>query len=236
MKRTLLLIGGVAVFVIGSKLLIENVLGVDLEPWLQSWLTHAGAGSAAIVIGLLASDILLPVPSSLVMILSGVAFGVVWGSVVALIGSIGGEWLGFEIVRKYGRRASARIVGDEEIEKLARVFARHGAVAVVVTRALPVVMETMSVVAGLSRMPRGTFLAASFIGTLPIVVVYAYAGAVSRQTGSLVPAIVILLAVAGFGWVIYRARLADVSSPSSSSGPLRGSHRESPPPSADFRS
>jgi uncharacterized membrane protein YdjX (TVP38/TMEM64 family) len=236
MKRTLILIAAVAAFVIGSKLLIENVLGVDLEPWLQSWVTHAGAGSAAIVIGLLASDILLPVPSSLVMILSGVAFGVWWGSLVALVGSIGGEWLGFEIVRRYGRRASARLVGDDEIERLARVFARHGAVAVVVTRALPVVMETMSVVAGLSRMSRKTFLLASLVGTVPIVVVYAYAGAVSRQTGSLVPAIVILLAVAGFGWVMYRARLVDASSPASSSEPLRGSHRGSPPPSADFRS
>ena len=236
MKRTSILIAAVAGFVIGSKLLLENVLGIDIEPWLESWVTHAGAGSAALVIGLLASDILLPIPSSLVMILSGVAFGVLWGSVVALVGSIGGEWLGFEVVRRYGRRASARIVGDDEIERLARVFARHGAAAVVVTRALPVVMETMSVVAGLSRMSRGTFLAASLIGTLPIVIVYAYAGAVSRQTGSLVPAIVIVLAVAGFGWVVYRARLADASSPASSSEPSRGSHRGSPPPSADFRS
>ena len=221
MKRTFILIGGVAAFVIVSKLLIENVLGVNLEPWLQSFVTDAGAGSAAVVIGLLASDILLPIPSSLVMILSGVAFGVVWGSAIALVGSIGGEWLGFEIVRKYGRRASTRLVGDEEVERLARVFARHGAVAVVVTRALPVVMETMSIVAGLSRMSRGTFLLSSLIGTLPIVVVYAYAGAVSRQTGSLVPAIVIVVAVAGFGWVIYRARLADASSPASSSAALR---------------
>lgn len=221
MKRTLLLIGGVAAFVIISKLLVENVLGADLEPWLQSFVTHAGVGSAAVVIALLASDILLPIPSSLVMILSGVAFGVLWGSVIALVGSIGGEWLGFEIVRKYGRRASARLVGDDEVERLARVFARHGAVAVIVTRALPVVMETMSIVAGLSRMRRSTFLLSSLIGTLPIVVVYAYAGAVSRQTGSLVPAIVIALAVGGLGWVIYRARLSDASSPASSSAALR---------------
>ena len=84
------------------------------------------------------------------MVLSGAAFGVLWGSVISLVGSIGGEWLGFELVRRYGRRASARIVGDDEIQRLERMFARHGAVAVVVTRALPVVMETMSVVAGLS--------------------------------------------------------------------------------------
>ena len=85
----------------------------------------------------------------------------------------------------------------------------HGAAAVAVTRALPVVMETMSVVAGLSTMRRGTFLLASAIGTAPIVVVYAYAGAMSRETGSLVPAIVILIAVAAAGWVWYRASFGE---------------------------
>ena len=141
------------------------------------------------------------------LVLSGAAFGVLWGSMFSLVGSIGGEWLGFELVRRYGRRASSKIVGEEELERLGRVFARHGMSVVVVTRALPVVMETMSVAAGLSTMSRSSFLRASLIGTVPIVVVYAYAGAVSRQTGSLLPAIIMLIAVAAFGWVLYRARI-----------------------------
>src|SRR5258705_10589861 len=111
MKRTWILIAAVAGFVIGSKLLVENILGVDLQPWLQSWFTHAGAGSAAIVIGLLASDILLPVPSSLVMILSGVGFGVFWGSIVRLLGPIGGGGVGLEGGRTHGRPASRPLVG-----------------------------------------------------------------------------------------------------------------------------
>jgi uncharacterized membrane protein YdjX (TVP38/TMEM64 family) len=208
-KRTAILIASVAGAIIASKILLENVLGIRLEPLLESWIVHAGAGSAATVIALLAADLFLPIPSSLVMVLSGAAFGVVWGALIALAGSVGGEWLGFELVRRYGRRASRKIVGDEEIDRLARVFARHGAAAVAVTRALPVVMETMSVVAGLSTMTRRTFLTASLLGTAPIVFVYAYAGAVSRQTGSLVPAIVMLVAVAGLGWVVYRARMTD---------------------------
>lgn len=209
MRRALTLIAGVAGAIIASKLLLENVLGIQLEPLISAWVAHAGAGTAATVIALLAADLFLPIPSSLIMVLSGAAFGVVWGSVLSLVGSVGGEWLGFELVRRYGRSASARLVGDEELARLSRVFVRHGAAAVVVTRALPVVMETMSVVAGLSAMTRRTFLTASLVGTLPVVVVYAYAGAVSKATDSVVPAVVMLIAVAGFGWVIYRARLAE---------------------------
>jgi uncharacterized membrane protein YdjX (TVP38/TMEM64 family) len=56
-------------------------------------------------------------------------------------------------------------------------------------------------------MTRRVFLIASLLGTAPIVFVYAYAGAVSRQTGSLVPAMVMLVAVAAFGWVVYKAKI-----------------------------
>jgi uncharacterized membrane protein YdjX (TVP38/TMEM64 family) len=207
-KRTITLIAGVAGAVILSKLLIENVLGIRVDVLVESWMARAGTGGAVAVVTLLAADLFLPIPSSLIMVLSGAAFGVLWGSVFSLVGSIGGEWLGFELVRRYGRRASSKMVGDDELERLSRVFARHGAAVVVVTRALPVVMETMSVVAGLSKMSRGSFLIASLLGTTPIVVVYAYAGAVSRQTGSVVPAVVMLVAVASLGWVLYRARVA----------------------------
>ena len=208
MRRTAILIGAVAGAIILSKLLIENVLGIQSDSLIESWMGRAGTGSAVVMISLLAADLFLPIPSSLIMVLSGAAFGVLWGSVFSLVGSIGGEWLGFELVRRYGRRASSKMVGDDELERLSRVFARHGTAVVVVTRALPVVMETMSVVAGLSKMKRSTFLIASLLGTAPIVVVYAYAGAISRQTGSLVPALIMLIAVAGLGWIVYRARIS----------------------------
>jgi uncharacterized membrane protein YdjX (TVP38/TMEM64 family) len=207
MKRVLMLIGGVALAIILSKVVMENVLGIQLEPLITRWMAGAGAGSAVVMIALLAADLFLPIPSSLIMVLSGAAFGVMWGSMFSLVGSIGGEWLGFELVRRYRQRAAEKIVGDEELERLARVFDRHGMSVVVVTRALPVVMETMSVVAGLSKMSRSSFLVASLLGTAPIVVIYAYAGVISRQTDSLLPAIIMLVAVAGLGWIIYRSRI-----------------------------
>ena len=207
MTRGLILLALVAGAIIASKLLIENVFGLRTDVLIQRWMAGAGSGSALLVVALLASDLFLPIPSSLVMVLSGAAFGVLWGSVLSLVGSIGGEWLGFELVRRYGRRASAAIAGDQDVDHLSRLFARHGAAVVAVTRALPIVMETTSVAAGLSTMKRSVFLFASLVGTAPIVVLYAYAGAVSRKTNSLVPAVVMIVAVAGLGWIVYRARL-----------------------------
>jgi uncharacterized membrane protein YdjX (TVP38/TMEM64 family) len=209
MKRSLLLLVLVIAAVIGGKLLLEDALGLDLESIVSAWLRNAGPGSALIIVGLLASDVFLPVPSSLVMVLSGAAFGVTWGAALALVGSVAGEWLGFELVRRYGRRMSDRLVGEDEVRRLNGFFERHGAVAVAVTRPLPIVMEAMSIVAGLSQMRRVTFLVASLAGTAPIVIVYAYAGAMSRDAGSLVPAAVILVALTAAAWVVYRARFGE---------------------------
>ena len=207
MKRPFILIGAVAAAVIASKLLIENVAGFDLESLVSQQIAGAGGGSAATVFLLLFVDLALPVPSSLVMILSGAAFGVWWGALLSLAGSIAGEWLGFELVRRYGRRASRHLVPDADVDRMQRFFANHGVLAVAVTRALPVLMETTSVIAGLSGMSRGAFLRASLLGTTPIVFVYAYAGAASRQIGSIVPAVVILIAVTALAWLWYRTRL-----------------------------
>lgn len=216
MARTIALVAIVAACVIGSKLLIENALGISLEPWARSWMANAGPAGAATVIGLLAADVFIPVPSSIIMVLSGAAFGVWWGALLAFIGSITGEWLGFELARRYGSAWASRWVGDaREVARMNAMLARHGGAAVAVTRPLPVVMETMSLIAGVSTMTRRTFLVASAIGTAPIVVVYAYAGAMSRETGSLVPAIVILIAVGGAGWIWYRATRPELSSAAS---------------------
>jgi uncharacterized membrane protein YdjX (TVP38/TMEM64 family) len=207
-KRWLTLIGLVAAAIVASKLLVENVLGVPMEALASRWLDEAGPGTATLIVLLLAADVALPIPSSLVMVLSGAAFGVAGGSIVALVGSVVGEWIGFELVRRYGRGVSRGIVGADEFERFSAFFEQHGTLAVILTRPLPVVMETMSLVAGLSGMSRAAFLGASLAGTAPIVVIYAYAGAVSRQVDSVVPAVVILVAVAACGYAWYRAKFA----------------------------
>jgi 3-dehydroquinate synthase len=208
LPRSVGLILAIAAGVMLTKLVLENLLGLNLA----TLLTHSAAdhrlGAGGIVFTLLMVDILLPVPSSLVMVLSGSLLGVGWGSLVSLTGSLGGQWLGYELARRFGPRAADRLIGHADRNRLEQLMDRHGAAAVVVTRALPVVLETVSVVAGLAGMRRSTFLIAATVGTAPIVVAYAYAGAVARDTGNLVPAVVILLAIGAAGWMFSR-RSAD---------------------------
>ena len=207
MRGVFWLLGGVGVAVIATNLFVYDVWGITDAGAATTWLADAGVGGAMTIALLLAADIFLPVPSSLVMILSGAAFGVWGGAFLSLAGSIGGEWIGFELARKFGVSLSTRLVGDQDMADMRAVMARHGAVAVLVTRALPVVMETMSLVAGLSAMKRSTFLTTSLVGTLPVAFAYSYAGALSRQMNNVIPAVVILAGVTVTAWVWYRARI-----------------------------
>lgn len=215
LPRTAGLVLAIGAGVVLSKLLMENVLGIDLSALVTRSAGGPGFSTIAVVFTLLAVDILLPVPSSLIMILSGSLLGVFWGSVVSLAGSVGGQVLGYELARRYGRAAAARLIGDQDLRGMSALMARHGAAVVVVTRALPIMLETVSVVAGLAGMRRATFVLAALAGTAPIVVVYAYAGTVARDTGNLWPAVVIVAAVAA-GWIVTRQKAQE--SPSSFEG------------------
>lgn len=207
MRHWLTLTIAIALVVVLLKFVFEDWLHMPFATGVERILAEPGPAAAALVVGLLSIDLFLPVPSSLVMILSGVLFGVWRGALLALAGSLIGNWAGFELARRYGHDTARRLVGAAQLERMGRVFARHGAAAILVTRPVPVLMETLSVVAGLSGMRRGTFLAASLAGTIPTVFAYAYAGALSIAVGSVFPAVLGLMIVVAAGWTLARARL-----------------------------
>lgn len=200
-----------AVLVVGavaaSKIVVENLLGIDVAPLASRWIAAPGPVSALAIVALLVLDLFIPVPSSLVMVLSGAVFGTAWGALLSTAGSMGGAVLGFELARRYGRGAAARLVGERQLERMRLVVDRHGVAAVLATRGVPVAMEAMSVVAGLSRMHRPRFLLASLAGTVPFAVVYGYAGAMSERAGSIAPGLMVVGALAVAAWLVHRRML-----------------------------
>ena len=213
MKRLWLIGGAIVLFIVLSKVLLENAAGIRFDALAADWLSDPGAGAAFTVFALLVADLVLPIPSSVVMVMSGALFGVVAGGLLSLAGALGRAVLGFELARRYGRGGAQRLAGRGEVARLERIFERYGAGAVVMTRPLPIVQETMSVIAGLSTMRRGPFLLATIAGTIPEVAVYAYAGALSKELGTVVPAIVILVVLTGVGWMVYRWQQARKAAP-----------------------
>ena len=197
-----LLISGI---VIAVAVVVESVLHMSLVYDVRVMLTEPSVLTALAIVGLLGLDLFLPIPSSVVMVLSGSMFGVYVGGGLSLLGMLAGNILGFELARKYGLGVSERLVGRVELNKMHRTFARYGPAAIMVSRPVPVVMETVSLIAGLSAMSRRTFLLASGCGTVPVCFVYAYAGAFAMRTQSLVPMLLLGIGLPMTAWCAVRA-------------------------------
>lgn len=131
--------------------------------------------------GLLAGDLFLPVPSSIVMTLSGFFLGTWLGAAVSFAGAMCSALLGFGLCRWFGQKAFSRLIGPDDTTRVTRFLERYGSWAIILSRSVPMLTEVMSCLAGLSLMSWREFIALSAAGTLPICLVYAWAGARTGQ-------------------------------------------------------
>ena len=152
-------------------------------------------GAAAIGVALLVIDVFLPVPSSVVMVANGALFGVLLGTVLSLIGSLGAFVVGFALGRRGTTVVTAQVPEDER-QRADRYFARWGVAAIILSRPVPILAETVSFVAGTSVLGWRAALGAAIVGSLPTAAVYAVAGAMAASfaTAGVVFAVVVLLA------------------------------------------
>jgi uncharacterized membrane protein YdjX (TVP38/TMEM64 family) len=177
-----------------ATFVVVDVLGVEPLTDPKPLLGAGGALAAVAGTGLLVADVFLPVPSSGVMLAHGALFGVVVGAALSLLGSLGAFAVGFALGRR-GSQAVGRLVSEEERTRADRLLRRWGVLAVVVTRPVPILAETMAFVAGTSSLGWRPSLLAALVGSLPAALLYAVAGAlaVSFATGAVVFAVVVLL-------------------------------------------
>jgi uncharacterized membrane protein YdjX (TVP38/TMEM64 family) len=200
MKRYLLTV--VALIVCFTILfLIVEALGVPLLSDPTPWMKHGGVVAASIGVGLLIADVVLPVPSSLVMVAHGALFGVLWGTMLSLLGSVGAAVFGFAIGRRGGALLE-RVVTPAERARASNILARWGTLAIIVTRPVPLLAETVAIMAGASSMSWRAIVVSSIAGSLPPSLLYALTGAAVANLQSTALMFGIVLLVAGVFWVV----------------------------------
>jgi uncharacterized membrane protein YdjX (TVP38/TMEM64 family) len=165
--------------------------------------TSASIAVALASVLLLVADVFLPVPSSLVMLGNGALFGVAIGTTVSLVGSLGGAATGFLIGRRGGRLLE-RLTSRQEMAEADRWFQRWGVTAIIISRPLPIVAETVAIFAGASSISWRSMLLAAAVGLVPTCLLYALAGAVARSFGSAVLIFCLTLFIAGAFWLVER--------------------------------
>lgn len=139
--------------------------------------------TVAVVVFLLA-DIVLPVPSSFVLTTTGYLLGFGLGSAVCFVGLTCASLGGYALGRYAGGPLAQRVVGRAQLERFADLSQRYGDALLVAFRAMPVLAEATTILAGISRMPLPRFLLVVSIGNAVVAAVYAWIGAVSASQSS----------------------------------------------------
>lgn len=205
MTRWLLLVSGVLALFLAVFLVAEAFSLLPLDG-PASWLSSGGVLAGVAGVGLLVSDVVLPVPSSLVMVVHGALFGVAIGTALSLLGGVGSALAGYGLGRVGGPPLLRSVCSEAERVRADLLVRRWGLLAVTATRPVPLLAETVAVVVGASRLGLVRTTVAAVAGSLPAALLYAVAGSwdIGAPSGLVVFAIVI--AIAASLWMLGRRR------------------------------
>lgn len=211
MRLALLLLLITAVFAVPAFFFsdrFDNLLnGVKALEFIRA----QGAWGAVVAVGLIVTDLIIPLPSPAIMASLGLIYGPLFGGAIASFGSFLAALVGYSSCRVIGPKAAGWMAGPKQIERLTDFFERNGMWAIAVSRFIPAVPEVLACVAGLTRMPLGRFLAGNSIGSVLVGFIYAYFGARGELDPASTVAVVVVapyVALPIFLFVLARGRRA----------------------------
>lgn len=192
------------------------LFGASIEQWSLARLAAPvpALTVAALVLGLLAVDVLLPVPSSLVAIAAGHALGFAPAAAAVWAGLTLSCVLGYGLGRWLGAPGVRRLVDPADVERTAQRLQRpRGLLLLAASRAVPVASEVTVLVAGSLRLPWPWFLAVTSLANAGLAVVYAAAGAMSALPGHGLLAVLAGVALPGLALLALPALVRRLGAP-----------------------
>ena len=145
--------------------------------WIVGMVEHTGYVGVALL--MFAENLFPPIPSELILPLAGFTAArgdlslplvVVAGTAGALAGALFwyaiGRWVGCRRLKHWAERHGRWLtIAPEEVDQAARRFREHGGRSVLIGRMIPAVRTLISIPAGVSEMPLGSFLLYTTVGT-----------------------------------------------------------------------
>ena len=189
------------------------LFGEAINAWTESLIRQAYAhrlSTGALLALLLAVDIVMPIPSSLVSTACGMTLGFAGGSLASFTGMTLSAAAGYLL----GRAASdpvRKMLGENELAVLRSFQQRHGAWMLLVLRPVPVLAEASVLFSGLSRQPLPGVMAATALGNLAVSATYSAIGTWGRTSDSFLPAFGASLLLSGA--LMLRSRRRPPASP-----------------------
>jgi membrane protein DedA with SNARE-associated domain len=145
-----------------------------------------GAAYTVVFVLMALQSACIPIPSEVIMPFAGYKLAHSWGqlawvatvaSIASNLGSIPAYWLGAvggrPMIERYGRFI---LLNKRDLDLADKFFNRHGSIAVLIGRMLPIVRTFIAFPAGIARMNQVRFHIYTFVGSWPWCFVLAYIG------------------------------------------------------------
>jgi len=166
----------------------------------RQWLISVRPYAWIVGIGLIVCDLFLPIPVPPIMAAMGALYGTIVGGLIATTGSILAGLCAYGLSRLLGLKAARFLASEGELAVLQRFFDSWGAAGIIASRALPVIPEVMTILAGLAKMHFGRFVLSLSLGSVAVGFALAWVGEATGTSSSL---LLVLTLIPACGWCVY---------------------------------
>ncbi|NNE77633.1 MAG: TVP38/TMEM64 family protein [Pricia sp.] len=155
-----------------------DVLSSGEKERIKNWVDQFGAwGPMVLVLSMIAQMFLIVVPTIMLMVVSILAYGPIWGSLIVFGAVFSASTVGYSIGKFLGQGRVERIIGHKTETKVADFLEEYGFWAVIITRLNPFLSnDAISLVGGILRMGYWKFIGATMIGIAPLTLFIAILG------------------------------------------------------------
>ncbi|WP_242928710.1 TVP38/TMEM64 family protein [Pontibacter vulgaris] len=187
-KWPMIITGGIIACLVAAYFIFPGVHQAMKEGWtvltsgdqerISDWVSQFGFwGPFLIVLAMVVQMFLVVVNVVLLMLVAILAYGPVWGSVIALIAVLVASTIGYLIGRSIGQAGVRKLIGTKSEKKVSDFVNRYGVWAIIAARISPFLSnDAVSFVAGLTGMSFVRFMAATLAGIVPLTILLAWLG------------------------------------------------------------
>ena len=169
---------------------------------IQQWFKDFGwIAPLVLIFAMVAQMFLIVVPTIALMVVSILAYGPVWGSLIVFVAVFTASSVGYWIGRYFGPGIVDKIIGHKTEKKVADFLEDYGFWAIFITRLNPFLSnDAISFVGGILKMSYRKFITATIAGIAPLTIFIAILGKSTQglKIGLLWGSIVSLVLFAGY--------------------------------------
>lgn len=179
---------------------VEN----DMTRWLNEC-QHQPKLFTAVSFFVLISDIVLPVPNSIVMYLNGYVLGWGLGTILSMLSLMIGALVGYYLGKLFYTRF------NKNNEAALNLINKYGPLIIILTRGLPILSESVCIVCGFNKMKLKNYLILNLAGYLPIALLYSIFGSYGKENDVFLLAFGLSFVVSTVFWLLGKSALIKFS-------------------------